>query len=121
MLTLNPLFQAVEIDPNSVKALYRRAQGCYYYLKEYAAAQGDLKKALELDTNKTFTAELNSLLKVATEMRKREMEKEKKLYQGIFSKMGAKKGKEEKKDEAKPMEVDGAETKAEPAEAKTEA
>lgn len=113
--------KAVDIDPKSIKALYRKAQGLYYNRKDYQATIDVLKKAIELDTDKKFAADLNGLLRVATEQRKKEVAKEKALYQGIFARMAAKKSKEpepkEDKAEAQPMDVDGREGSAEPTEA----
>jgi hypothetical protein len=82
--------QAVELDPTSIKALYRRAQARTYHLKEYALAISDLKKASDLDKAKGFTAELNAMLKVATDAKKKEDEKTMKTYGGFFNR--AKKG-----------------------------
>ncbi|KAK3101889.1 hypothetical protein FSP39_007078 [Pinctada imbricata] len=75
--------KALEFDPNNVKGFFRKAQA-EYELKDWKESKADYQKVLELEpANK---AAKNGVLK-CEQQEKKDKEREKKLYQGIFSKM----------------------------------
>lgn len=73
---------ALEIDPNSVKAYFRRGQA-KFGLKEYQAALKDFEKVLSLEENNSAAkAEIARTLKAIKEHNQRE----KQIFSGMFDK-----------------------------------
>lgn len=72
--------QALEIDKDNVKVLFRRGQA-FYYLKEFEKASDDFSAALKLEPN---NAEVKKNLKIVQDKVKEQKEKEKKMYQKMF-------------------------------------
>eukprot|EP00759_Apiculatamorpha_spiralis_P003932 PhF_6_TR1222/c0_g1_i1/m.2348/K05864/PPID, CYPD; peptidyl-prolyl isomerase D len=73
--------KALEINPNSCKALYRRGQA-YNELEEYSAAQEDLKLSLVLSCGDVSVQE--ELVKAIT-LQRMEILRQKKLFSKMFA------------------------------------
>ncbi|KAK9500153.1 hypothetical protein O3M35_001467 [Rhynocoris fuscipes] len=77
---------ALEMDPNSLKALFRRGQALLQ-LSEPALAKKDFEKVVELEpTNKAAVAQINICIQKQKEIHT----KEKKMYANMFEKFAQK-------------------------------
>lgn len=77
--------KALAIDPNHVKALFRRAQA-YVAMKDITAAEKDINKILKIDKdNAPAKKELAHIRK----LQKAELERQKKLSKAMFSMLGS--------------------------------
>jgi len=72
--------EALKMDPENVKALFRRGQ-TYYYLKQFEEAKKDLTAALKLEPN---NAEVKKTLKTVSDLLAAQVEKEKNMYKKMF-------------------------------------
>merc|ERR1712154_628706 len=93
-------------DENNLKALMRRGQA---RLEDgfLDLAKKDLKKALSLDKENSY---VKKLLKICTKRHKKYVQKQQKLYAGMFGGSGKKKKKKVVEEEKKKMEVEDKET-----------
>merc|ERR1719195_1614438 len=87
--------KALDVEPNSVKALMRRGQA-QMQNGNLEEAKRDLKRALSLDKDNSV---IKKLLKLCTAKHKAYVEKQQKLYANMFG--GGKKKKKRKKEEEK--------------------
>uniref|UniRef100_A0A7S0UYM0 peptidylprolyl isomerase n=1 Tax=Polytomella parva TaxID=51329 RepID=A0A7S0UYM0_9CHLO len=71
--------QVLELDPENVKGLYRRAQALAG-LKEFLEAEKDIKKALELDSKNTDVLALSKQIKM-------QVAEQNKKERGMYAKM----------------------------------
>ncbi|KAL3684851.1 hypothetical protein R1sor_002873 [Riccia sorocarpa] len=93
--------KVLEIEPQNVKALYRRAQG-YIETFDLDLAEYDIKKALEIDPN---NREIRQEFKLLKQRQVEQNKKEAKMYGNMFSRL-SKLEASEKKPSGEPMEVD---------------
>lgn len=77
--------KALAIDPNHVKALFRRAQA-YVAMKDIAAAEKDINKILKIDEN---NAPAKKELAHIKKLQKAELDRQKKLSKAMFSAFGS--------------------------------
>ena len=82
--------QALDIEPNNVKALMRRGQA-KMQSGFYSEAKKDLKKAASLDASNSY---VKKLLKICTAKNKAYNQQQQKLYANMFG--GGKKKKKKK-------------------------
>merc|ERR1712176_544625 len=89
-------------DENNLKALMRRGQA---RLEDgfLDLAKKDLKKALSLDKENSY---VKKLLKICTKRHKKYVQKQQKLYAGMFGGSGKKKKKKSTNKDEKKMEVE---------------
>ncbi|XP_037960475.1 FK506-binding protein 59 [Teleopsis dalmanni] len=76
---------ALTLDPNNIKALYRRGQ-CNLAVNEFLEAITDFKKVIELEPNNK--AAHNQII-ICNQRIKEANEREKKIYSGMFAKFAA--------------------------------
>lgn len=89
--------KALEIDPKSSKGLFRKGQA-HLALKDYEVAKGCFTQVLQSDeSNKA--AQKNIF--ICNESLKKQLQKEKKLYQAIFKKMAEEENKEQESSDDK--------------------
>ena len=75
----------MKLEPNNIKALYRRGQ-CNLATNEYKDALADFQKVLELEpTNKAA----QNQIQICKHKIKEANDKEKKLYANMFTKLAA--------------------------------
>jgi len=92
---------AINLEPNNVKALFRRGQA-YLLQRDTDRAREDLEKALKLSpTDKAIQQELRKL----KDMEKQQLAKQKKAFAGIFDRASAEEQQQEQVEEKK--EVNG--------------
>ncbi|CAH3197422.1 unnamed protein product [Porites evermanni] len=72
--------EALKLQPQNAKALFRRGQS-YFYLKDFEKAERDLKAAEKLEPKDSSIKKMLALLEVEL---KKIKEKEKKIYAGMF-------------------------------------
>jgi len=78
--------KVLDIDPNNVKALFRRSQG-YMYRSDFIEAESDIKKAHDLEpANRDVIAQYKKLKQVMKQWDKKDAA----LYSNIFKKMAGK-------------------------------
>jgi FK506-binding protein 4/5 len=95
--------QVLEVEPQNVKALYRRGQA-YVETLDLDLAEWDYKKALELDPQ---SRDVRSAYKTLKQKQVEQNKKEAKMYSNMFARL-SKLEADEKKAEPQPMEEDKA-------------
>ncbi|KAH7447367.1 hypothetical protein KP509_01G103500 [Ceratopteris richardii] len=75
--------RVLELDPENLKALYRRIQA-YIQVGELALAESDIKKALQIDPdNKEIKLELKKLRQIESQYEKKSAE----MFENLFSRL----------------------------------
>lgn len=95
--------KVLEVEPQNVKALYRRGQA-YVETLDLDLAEWDYKKALELDPQ---SRDVRSAYKTLKQKQVEQNKKEAKMYSNMFARL-SKLEADEKKAEPQPMEEDKA-------------
>lgn len=83
--------KALELDPNNVKGHFRKGQA-YLARKDYDLAKNSFSKVVEIDPSNKI-AQKNAI--ICKENLKKQLQKEKQMYQAIFKKMAQEKDPEE--------------------------
>lgn len=84
-IAINQCNEALKLEPNNIKALYRRGQ-CNLAVNEFKEALADFQMVLELDSSNKAA---QNQIQICKHKIKEANEKEKRIYANMFTKLAA--------------------------------